>query len=175
VRNKSEEHHSRRVSFLSEQLGRVIGLSENDITQLRLAGLFHDIGKIAIAEEILNKHGGLTAEEFSEIQRHVEIGYRLLSSVEGMAPIAHVILSHHERIDGEGYPRGIKGEAIPLQARIISIADAYDAMTSSRTYKQQISSQEAARELKVCSGTQFDTDLARHFIEGVLFLPYDEL
>ncbi len=175
VRNKPEEHHSRRVSFLSEQLGRVIGLSENEITQLRLAGLFHDIGKIAIAEEILNKHGKLTAEEFSEIQRHVEIGYRLLSSVEGMAPIAHVILSHHERIDGEGYPRGIKGEAIPLQARIISIADAYDAMTSSRTYKQQISSQEAARELKVCSGTQFDTDLARHFIEGVLFLPYDEL
>ncbi len=175
VRNKSEEHHSRRVSFLSEQLGRVIGLSENDITQLRLAGLFHDIGKIAIAEEILNKHGELTAEEFSEIQRHVEIGYRLLSSVEGMAPIAHVILSHHERIDGTGYPRGIKGDAIPLQARIISIADAYDAMTSIRTYKQQVSSQQAARELKACSGTQFDTDLAKRFIEDVLFLPYDEL
>jgi putative two-component system response regulator len=84
-------------------------------------------------------------------------------------------LAHHEWINGTGYPRGLKGEAIPLQARIVSIADAYDAMTSSRTYKQQYSSQYAARELKACSGTQFDTDLAKRFIEDVLFLPYDEL
>lgn len=175
VRNKREEHHSRRVSFLSEQLGRAAGLSESEVGQLRLAGLFHDIGKIAISEEILNKHGELTQEEFSEIQRHVEIGYRLLSSVEDMGPIAHVVLAHHEWINGTGYPRGLKGEAIPLQARIVSIADAYDAMTSSRTYKQQYSSQYAARELKACSGTQFDTDLAKRFIEDVLFLPYDEL
>ncbi|NLZ77577.1 MAG: diguanylate cyclase, partial [Spirochaetales bacterium] len=175
VRNKAEEFHSRRVSFLSEQLGRAIGLSESDITQLSLAGLFHDIGKIAVDEEILNKHGELTPEERSEMQRHVEIGYRLLSSVEDMAPIAHIILAHHERIDGGGYPRGIKGEEIPLHARIISIADAYDAMTSTRTYKQQVGSREAARELKACSGTQFDADLAKRFIEEVLFLSYDEL
>lgn len=175
VRNKREEHHSRRVSFLSEQLGRAVGLSDEEIGQLRLAGLFHDIGKIAIAEEVLNKRGELTAEERSEMQRHVEIGYRLLISVEDMAPIAHIVLAHHERVDGKGYPRGLKGEAIPLHARIIAIADAYDAMTSNRTYQKQVTSREAAAEIKECSGTQFDFNLTKTFIEDVLFLSYNEV
>ena len=175
VRNKREEHHSRRVSFLSEQLGRAVGLSDEEVGQLRLAGLFHDIGKIAIDEELLNKPTPFTDEDRSEMERHVEIGYRLLASVEDMAPIAQIVLAHHERIDGAGYPRKLKGEAIPLQARIIAIADAYDAMTSVRTYQKQISSREAASELKANGGTQFDRSLTKRFIEEVLFLPFDQL
>ncbi|MDC7229888.1 MAG: PAS domain S-box protein [Sphaerochaetaceae bacterium] len=174
-KNKREEAHSRRVSELSEQLGRSYGLSERSCNELRLVGLLHDIGKIAIAENILNKDGKLSPLEWEEMKRHAEIGFRILSSVEDMQALAPYVLAHHEHFDGTGYPKAIRGESIPLQSRMIAIADAFDAMTSERTYRKAVSAGEAAKEIKKCAGTQFDPLLAKLFIEQVLALSYDPL
>ncbi|MCK9349536.1 MAG: HD domain-containing protein, partial [Sphaerochaeta sp.] len=172
-KNKREEAHSRRVSELSEQLGRSFGLSERSCNELRLVGLLHDIGKIAIAENILNKDGKLSPLEWEEMKRHAEIGFRILSSVEDMQALAPYVLAHHEHFDGTGYPKALRGESIPLQSRMIAIADAFDAMTSERTYRKAVSAVEAAKEIKKCAGTQFDPLLAKLFIEQVLALSYD--
>ncbi len=174
-KNKREENHSRRVSELCERLARAFGLGEMAANELRLVGLLHDIGKIAIDESILNKEGRLTAEEWKEMKRHSEIGYRILNSVEDMAGLAQYVLAHHEHYDGNGYPKGLRGEEIPLQSRIISIADAYDAMTSSRPYRKTVTTEQAAQEIKRCSQTQFDPALAKVFIEDVLGLDYTSL
>ena len=174
-KNKREEAHSRRVSELSEQLGRAFGLSERLCTELRLVGLLHDIGKIAIAENILNKDGKLSPLEWEEMKRHAEIGFRILSSVEDMQALAPYVLAHHERYDGTGYPKAIRGTTIPLQSRMIAIVDAYDAMTSERTYRKAVSTLEAAKEIKRCAGFQFDPELAKLFIEQVLVISYDDL
>jgi len=133
-KNKQEETHSHRVSALCESFGRVLGLPEGEIEELRTVGLLHDIGKIAIDESILKKQERLTYDEWEEIKRHPEIGYRLLSTVNDMSEMAQYVLLHHEKWDGSGYPKSLKGEEIPLQSRIIAVADAYDAMTSERTY-----------------------------------------
>lgn len=132
------------------------------------AGLLHDIGKIAIAEYLLNKPGRLTDDEMEEVRRHPEIGYRILSSVNDMAEMGDFVLYHHERWDGAGYPKGLKGEEIPVQARIISIADSFDAMTSERSYKVSMTKEEAIEELRRSAGTQFDPVMTRIFIEEVL-------
>lgn len=174
-KNKREENHSRRVSELCERLAKAFGLGEMAANELRLVGLLHDIGKIAIHESILNKEGRLTAEEWKEMKRHSEIGYRILNSVEDMAGLAQYVLAHHEHYDGNGYPKGLRGEEIPLQSRIISIADAYDAMTASRPYRKTVSTEQAAQEIKRCSQTQFDPVLAKVFIEDVLGLDYPSL
>ena len=128
----------------------------------------HDIGKIGIDERILNKNGALTAEERSQIERHSEIGYRILSSVSELSEVAEYVLAHHERWDGSGYPRKLSGSAIPLKARIISIADVYDAVTNVRPYGKVLSSDEAAEEIIKNSGTQFDPELVDVFIHKVL-------
>ncbi len=174
-KNKREEAHSRRVSELSEQLGRAYGLSDRSCIELRLVGLLHDIGKIAIAENILNKDGKLSPLEWEEMKRHAEIGFRILSSVEDMQALAPYVLAHHEHYDGTGYPKALHGESIPLQSRMISIADAYDAMTSERAYRKAVSAGEAAKEIKRCAGSQFDPELAKLFIEQVLTISYDHL
>lgn len=174
-KNKREESHSVRVSELCEKLAKAYGMGTMAAAEMRLVGLLHDIGKIAIHESILNKEGKLSTDEWKEMQRHAEIGYRILNSVEDMASLAHYVLAHHERFDGKGYPKGLKAEAIPLQARIITIVDAYDAMTAPRTYREVVSMQDAAREIKRCSGKQFDPDLARLFVLEVLGLSWDEL
>ena len=174
-KNKREENHSRRVSDLCERLAKAYGLGEMASNELRLVGLLHDIGKIAIHESILNKEGRLTYEEWKEMKRHAEIGYRILNSVEDMGSLAQYVLAHHEHYDGNGYPKGLKGEEIPLQSRIISIADAYDAMTAYRPYRQIVTSEQAAREIKRCIQTQFDPILAKVFIEEVLNLSYESL
>jgi len=124
----------------------------------------HDIGKIAIDEAILNKPGKLTDEEWETIKRHPEIGFRIISTAPEYSEIARDILSHHERFDGKGYPRGLKGEEIPIRARIVSIADAYDAMISKRTYRDPLSKEDAVNEIKRCSGTQFDPELVKIFV-----------
>ncbi len=167
-KNKREEQHSHRVSSLCESMGRAIGLSEAGINELKTVGLLHDIGKIAIDENILNKPGKLDDSERSQIQRHPEIGYRILSTVNDMSEMAEYVLAHHEMWNGSGYPKGIKGEKIPLQSRIIAIADAYDAMTSERSYRSALSEEIAIDELLKYSGIQFDAELIVVFLEKVL-------
>lgn len=167
-KNGREEEHSHRVSELCEKLAIASQLSIHEVEVIKSAGLLHDIGKIAIHEDLLNKPGKLTKEEFEEVARHPEIGYRILCSVNEMADIAEFALSHHERWDGKGYPRGLKGEEIPIQSRMIAIADSFDAMTSNRSYRSPISTEEAAIEIIKNAGTQFDSILAHRFVNEVL-------
>jgi diguanylate cyclase (GGDEF)-like protein/putative nucleotidyltransferase with HDIG domain len=167
-KNPREEMHSKRVSEICKEIGKAMNLSDLDLKKLRVAGLLHDIGKIAIGEGILNKPGKLTHLEWNEIERHPAIGYRILSTSHEMLEIAEFILAHHERWDGTGYPRGLKGESSPLIARIICLADSYDAMTSERSYRSALSEEIVLEEIKKNSGTQFDPKIARIFVEKVL-------
>lgn len=162
------ESHSNRVSELAGLLARELNFSEHKINEIISAGLLHDIGKIAISNDILNKKTKLTDAEFKIIKQHPEIGHRILSSIGEMEDLAGYILQHHERIDGKGYPNGLTGDEICLEAKIIAIADSYDAMTSFRFYKTKLDKKEAIRELKRNRGTQFDAKLTDLFIEKVL-------
>jgi len=167
-KSNREMLHSKRVGQICEFIAKALGLKSDIIKNLSMAGLMHDIGKIGISESILNKEGKLTNREWKEIQKHPEIGYRILSSVNEFSEIATYILEHHERWDGKGYPRGLNGEEITLYARIIAIADSYDAMTNQRSYRNGLSEQEAIDEIIRCAGTQFDPDIAKVFIDQVL-------
>ncbi|MEI8216038.1 MAG: HD domain-containing phosphohydrolase [Eubacteriales bacterium] len=167
-KNNREMLHSKRVSEISEEIAKEMNLDEDQVNQIKMAGLMHDIGKIGINEKVLNKIGKLNDNEFSEIKRHPETGYRILSSVSEFSEMSNFVLAHHERWDGKGYPRGLKGEEIPVPSRIIALADSYDAMISERTYKKVLTKDEAIEEIKRCSGTQFDPDIARAFIYQVL-------
>lgn len=167
-KNKVQEEHSFRTADLCEKMGIALSLSESDIKDIRTAGLFHDIGKIAIEEDIINKKEDLTMDEIEKIKRHPEIGYRILNTVNDMLGVSNYILLHHERWDGLGYPKGLKGEDIPLPSRIISIADAYDYMTDERNNHDAITEESAVQRLKEASGTEFDPKLLKIFIEKVL-------
>ncbi|AFQ45048.1 HD domain-containing phosphohydrolase [Desulfosporosinus meridiei] len=167
-KNTREEQHSYRVSELCQKMGEALCLLDGEVQELKNVGLLHDIGKIAIDENILNKPEKLSFDEWEEVKRHPEIGYRILSTANGMAEIAEYVLAHHERWDGLGYPKGLKGEELPLQPRIIAIADAYDAMTSSRSYRDALSNKVAIEELKKNAGTQFDPVLVELFIQKVI-------
>ena len=164
-KNHREMLHSKRVSALCESLAIQLNVDKDEVNKIRIAGLMHDIGKIGVDEEILNKRERLTDREWTEIKKHSEIGYRILSSVSEFSEIAEFVLEHQERWDGTGYPKGLKGEEISMEARIISIADAYDAMTGERTYGKVFSKKEALEELQRCAGTQFDLRLTNLFIE----------
>jgi diguanylate cyclase (GGDEF)-like protein len=158
------ESHSNRVSDICKQIGVKLGMTKQDINLLTMISNLHDIGKIAIDDKILNKPDKLSPEEWKIMKRHPETGYRILSSIPEYGEIAEDILSHHERWDGKGYPRELKGEEIPIRARIISIADAYDAMISDRPYRPKMTHEEAIEELKVNKGTQFDPKLIDIFM-----------
>jgi diguanylate cyclase (GGDEF)-like protein/putative nucleotidyltransferase with HDIG domain len=147
--------HSQRVAELAARIARRLGLPEEEVELTRLAASLHDLGKLAIPEEILRKPGPLTEPERIVLERHPQIGFRMLESL-GVDPVADWVLHHHERWDGSGYPDGLPGEQIPLGARIIFVADAYDAMISERVYRRRVSPQEAVAELARCAGTQFD-------------------
>ncbi|MGB8451763.1 MAG: HD domain-containing phosphohydrolase [Anaerocolumna sp.] len=167
-KNQREKEHSLRVSSLCIGLGKALGLQDSDISLLKTAGLLHDIGKIAIDEAILNKPGRLTEEEHSEIKRHSEIGFRMLNTVDDMSEIANCILHHHERWDGKGYPKGLKGEEIPQPARIIAIANAYDDMTSDKVYGSALPKDIAIEKLINNAGIKYDPVLVRIFADKVL-------
>ncbi|WP_373483802.1 PocR ligand-binding domain-containing protein [Acetobacterium sp.] len=160
-----EEIHSRQVSEFCEKMGAALAMENYQIKELKAFGLLHDIGKIAISDKILNKPDSLTEAEWLEMRNHAEIGYRILCTNNDMIEIADYVLAHHERWDGQGYPKGLKGLEIPLQSRICAIADAYDAMISARSYKPVLSQEEAIVELRNHAGTQFDPELVAVFIE----------
>ena len=156
--------HSERVSELAARVAARIGLPEEQVELTRLAASLHDLGKLAIPEEILRKPGPLTDAERLVLERHPQIGHRMLESL-GVDPVAEWVLHHHERWDGDGYPDGRFGEEIPIGARIIFVADAYDAMTSDRVYRLRLSEEEALAELERCAGTQFDPAIVAAFAE----------
>ncbi len=167
-KNPREQQHSVKVSEYCVKIAKAMGMTTREINQMELIGMMHDIGKIAISDRVLNKKGTLTAKEWSELKRHPEIGYRILSSSTDMAYIAEYVLKHHERMDGKGYPNGISGDKIPLESRIVAVADAYAAMTNERAYKEGMPETGAIEELRAKSGTQFDAEVVEIFIKKVL-------
>jgi diguanylate cyclase (GGDEF)-like protein len=162
--------HSSRVSDLAARLAARIGLDDEQIELTRLAGSLHDLGKLAIPEEILRKPGPLTEPERLVVERHPQIGFRMLESL-GVDPVAEWVLHHHERWDGAGYPNRLSGNRIPLGARILFVADAYDAMTSDRVYRPRLSAEAALEELERCAGTQFDPDIVKAMSEELALKP----
>lgn len=158
------ETHAMNVGKYSKMLAEAAGLNSEDIQKTETAALLHDVGKVNIDEAILHSKTVLSNDEYSHIKKHSEIGYRILHNVKELQDIADIILCHHERIDGKGYPNAIKGEEIPYISRIISICDAFDSMVNSRTYKKPLSFDEAFNELRNCAGNQFDANLVELFI-----------
>jgi HD-GYP domain-containing protein (c-di-GMP phosphodiesterase class II) len=156
--------HSERVSHVSTQIARAIGLSAEDVETIRIAGLVHDVGKIGVPEAVLCKQGRLTDPEFDAIKRHPQIGYGILQDIRPLKGVLPGVLHHHERWDGKGYPSGLSGESIPLQARIIAIADTFDAMSSTRSYRPAMPRDKVLAELQRCAGTQFDPALIPAFM-----------
>lgn len=159
--------HCERTTRLSILIGEHLGLDKSEIEGLRRGSLLHDIGKIGIKDEILKKPGKLSEEEFGIIKEHPEIGYNIIKDITFMEKAKSVVLYHHERIDGKGYPRGLKGEEIPLLARILCITDSFDAMTSKRVYRDsKMTVERAFKELMKNTGTQFDANLVEVFIQA---------
>ena len=156
--------HSHSVAKWSRMIGRRKGLTEDELNRLGLAALFHDFGKIGIPDEILSKTERLTEEEFTIMKKHPTIARDLLASLEPLGDLMPAITHHHERWDGRGYPGNLKGEDIPLWARIIALADSYDTMSTRRTYKEPFSRERVIAELEKCKGTQFDPELTEHLL-----------
>ncbi len=156
--------HSDRVAFLSAEIARSLGFSPEEIERVRIAGIVHDVGKIGVPESVLCKPGRLTDQEFEKIKEHPEIGHRILEGIPGLEDILPGVLHHHERYDGRGYPHGLAGDEIPLLARIIGVADTFDAMSSNRAYRARMSRDVVLAEISRCAGTQFDARVAEAFL-----------
>lgn len=165
AKDRYTQGHSQRVAQLSQQLASEIGLENKTVKRLHIAGLVHDVGKIGIPESVLSKPGRLTEEEFGIVKTHPDIGYRILKDIPQLRDILPGVLYHHERWDGRGYPRGITGDEIPLFARIIALADSFDAMSSDRTYRTARTRKWVLAEIDQCAGTQFDPELAKAFVK----------
>ncbi|MGE5473319.1 MAG: HD domain-containing phosphohydrolase [Ignavibacteriales bacterium] len=156
--------HSTRVSIFARIIGRQLNMKNTELNRVKVGALFHDIGKIGIPDGVLLKEGRLTDEEFTVIKRHPEIGSGILMPVTMLADIIPAVKHHHEKYNGMGYPSGLSGENIPLHARILAIADSFDAMTSNRSYQKKRTFEEALEELERCAGTHFDPELTNIFV-----------
>ena len=156
--------HSNRVARISVEIATRIGMDADAVKDLKFMALLHDIGKIGVPDMILNKPQPLTDDEFAVIKRHPTIGGDILKSITTIPNLHHGALYHHERVDGRGYPGGLKGEEIPLEARIIAVADSYDAMNSDRVYRSRLTKAEILKEIRLNSGTQFDPQIVAHMI-----------
>lgn len=159
------EEHGERLGKFCREMGIIMGLPANELDELQVLAMLHDIGKIGIDDRILKKPDKLTGEEWQIMREHTQIGYQIAKIVPELENIADYILAHHERWDGKGYPRGLAGEEIPLLSRILAVADAYDAMTQNRSYRQALTSAEAKQELRKNAGTQFDPRITEIFLE----------
>lgn len=156
--------HSDRVSYYAVKIGEAYGLASEELELLKLGGIFHDVGKIGTADDILFKTETLNDIEYDEVKRHTLKGAHILSAVSMFNDVVPLIKCHHERLDGKGYPEGLKGEEIPFLARILSVADAFDAMTSDRLYRSKLDLAGAVKQLVDAAGTQFDEDIVQKFI-----------
>jgi putative two-component system response regulator len=174
ARDKYTRGHVERVRAYALQLARALEWSVEDLIILEFGALLHDIGKIGVPEAILNKTGPFTADEWTVIRRHPEVGARMLEGVDHLRPALPYVLYHHERWDGRGYPSGRAGEEIPREGRLLAIVDAFDAMTSVRAYRQPLSVAEALAEIKRGQGVQFDPDMAVVFLKIVSSAPLNE-
>jgi diguanylate cyclase len=170
AKSEETEEHAARLQHYCEQLGKMLGISNKELDEMSLFAMLHDIGKVGINDAVLQKPGALTDAEWLEMKKHPEIGFRIAQNNVDLAPISEYILSHHERWDGSGYPRGLKAEEIPVPARILAIVDAFDAMTNERIYSKPRSREAAAEEIIRCSGSQFDPRIAQMFVTQVLEL-----
>lgn len=157
--------HSSRVAHYSRRIAAMAGKSEEECSEVYYAALLHDVGKIGIPDSVINKEGALTSEEYEMIKTHTTIGYTILSEISDSPNLRIVARNHHERFDGTGYPDGLKGRDIPELARIVSVADAYDAMTSNRSYRKPLAQERVRNEIARCSGTQFDPDFAQIMLD----------
>jgi putative nucleotidyltransferase with HDIG domain len=164
AREHETRAHSQRVREYTMTLARDLGLKHDDLIQTGRGALLHDVGKIGVPDSILLKPGKLNEEEWMEMKKHPQIGYNVLQSIEFLSPAAEIVLCHHERWDGEGYPNGLAGCDIPLGARIFAVADTLDAMTSDRPYRKALSFDTAREEIRACSGSQFDPRVAEAFL-----------
>jgi HD-GYP domain-containing protein (c-di-GMP phosphodiesterase class II) len=158
--------HTRRVCDYSMAIGQQLGLSSIQIEELRLSAILHDIGKIGVADRILQKPGKLEKDEFAEMSSHPQLGSDILAHVKSLRKMLDGVRHHHEKFDGSGYPDGKTGDQIPLTARIIAVADAFDAMTSSRAYRKALSIETALNELEKYRGRQFDPNVVEAFMQA---------
>lgn len=167
IKEKDEytKEHSDRVAEYSVLIGEKLGLSAKEVDTLRIGGLFHDIGKIGISDNILQKTSKLTDNEYSEIKTHPSIGVHILEEEPTFKEIIPIIEHHHERFDGKGYPSGLQGEEIPYMAKIVAVADTFDAMTSNRSYRNALELNTVKQEIKKCEGTQFDPQITEAFLD----------
>ena len=163
-RDNETQGHSYRVVEYAVEVARQMGLAESEITWVRRGAILHDVGKIGVPDAILRKPGKLDADEWAEMRKHPEMGYRMLRHIPFLAPALDIVLCHQERFDGTGYPQGLKGEEIPLGARIFSVVDTFDAMTSDRPYRAALTIQDARDEIERFRGIQFDPNVADAFL-----------
>jgi len=164
-RDAGTGHHLNAVGLLSRQLATQLGFDAATVERVTLAGRLHDVGKQMVELELLRKPGALTIEEWATMRRHPEYGAMMVGSFQPLQGFVDIIHSHHERIDGTGYPRGLVGDEICYEARIVAVADAFHAMTVMRPYTEMRAPQEALAEIERCAGTQFDADVVAVFIE----------
>jgi len=171
AKDQYTQGHSQKVSAYAALLAEAIGMSDAEVEEIRLGAVLHDVGKVGIPEQILNKSGPLNPEEWETMKTHVTFGGRLLEPLLPLARIRQMVLHHHEFFDGSGYPEALIGKKIPLGARIVTIADSYDTITSDRSYKKGRTAEQALNELERCAGTQFDPELVQAFVRAMRQLP----
>ncbi|MPM86794.1 hypothetical protein SDC9_133886 [bioreactor metagenome] len=165
IRDTYTKQHSEHVAALMVELAEFMKMARDGVTIAYLAGIVHDVGKIGVPERILNKPGSLNDNEYESVKRHAIKGADILSDIDGFEVIASIVRHHHERFDGLGYPAGLAGDAIPVYSRMLSVCDAYDAMTSARCYRKPYTVRQALDEIRRCAGTQFDPEISNAFIE----------